>query len=79
MIVFNFSLFMLIAVGQALIYYSIKVNTVKNAGQRSTGGRDMAVAKRLLAVVMTDFACWFPVGVIGILARYVHSEKKNPA
>ena len=29
----------------------------------------MAVARRLLAVVMTDFFCWFPIGLLGLLAK----------
>jgi hypothetical protein len=29
----------------------------------------MAVARRLLLVAVTDFCCWFPVGVMGLLAK----------
>nr|KAG5705343.1 hypothetical protein BaRGS_011115 [Batillaria attramentaria] len=28
----------------------------------------MAVARRLFLVVFTDFCCWFPVGLMGLLA-----------
>ena len=26
------------------------------------------MARRLLSVVMTDFLCWFPIGLLGLLA-----------
>ncbi|XP_076444361.1 uncharacterized protein LOC143282559 [Babylonia areolata] len=67
-IVINFVLFLFIAVGQLLIYWSIRVNTVdcSDSGRKS---RDTAIARRLLSVVLTDFVCWFPIGVLGIMAR----------
>ena len=30
--------------------------------------QDSAVARRLLSVVLTDFLCWVPVGLVGVLA-----------
>ncbi|XP_063405928.1 G-protein coupled receptor GRL101-like [Mytilus trossulus] len=30
--------------------------------------QDLTLARRLFLVVLTDFLCWFPVGVMGILA-----------
>ena len=66
-IVLNFGLFVLIAVGQIAIYYSIQANrmTLSDAPQSS---KDAAVARRLLTVAVSDFLCWFPVGVSGLLA-----------
>ncbi|KAL8566547.1 hypothetical protein ACOMHN_009761 [Nucella lapillus] len=69
MIVMNFLLFLFIAVGQVLIYWSIRSHTITcvDAGRKA---REKRVARRLLAVVMTDFLCWFPIGLLGMLARY---------
>nr|KAG5686795.1 hypothetical protein BaRGS_013115 [Batillaria attramentaria] len=67
MIVLNFVLFMLIAVGQILIYWSIQTNSMSTADS-TRRSRDMTIARRLFAVVMSDFLCWFPVGLLGILA-----------
>ena len=33
-----------------------------------TKSRDMTIARRLIAVAVTDFFCWFPVGMCGLLA-----------
>ena len=67
MIALNFMLFLIIAVGQIAIYLSVRSNTLKDsqAGQRS---HDASVARRLFTIAMTDFLCWFPVGLIGLLA-----------
>nr|KAG5686789.1 hypothetical protein BaRGS_013109 [Batillaria attramentaria] len=67
MIVLNFVLFMLIAGGQILIYWSIQTNSMSTADS-TRRSRDMTIARRLFAVVMSDFLCWFPVGLLGILA-----------
>ncbi|KAL8625854.1 hypothetical protein ACOMHN_012446 [Nucella lapillus] len=66
MIVFNFVLFMLIAVGQLAIYSSIHDNRMA-VGGASRSSQDKDIAKRLLVIVGSDFLCWFPVGVLGLL------------
>jgi hypothetical protein len=69
MIVFNFILFLLIAVGQAVIYWSIRSNSLDMADKRTTQqSQNLAIARRLVTVVLTDFFCWFPIGVLGLLA-----------
>ena len=30
--------------------------------------QNIIVARRLITVALTDFLCWFPVGVVGLLA-----------
>jgi hypothetical protein len=67
MIALNFVLFLIVAVGQALVYWTLRANAA--TGIKGPGARDRTVARRLLAVIMTDFACWFPVGLLGIMAR----------
>nr|KAG5689475.1 hypothetical protein BaRGS_021022 [Batillaria attramentaria] len=65
-IVLNFVLFCLIGVGQVIIYRAIR-DTHKAVKTHSTQ-QDMAVARRLFLIVFSDFCCWFPVGVMGLLA-----------
>ena len=64
-IVFNFLTFLLIAWGQWLIYSEVtsdKRPLAKNAESRK---KDLRVARNLLLVVLTDFLCWFPIGLLG--------------
>ena len=68
MIVLNFVLFLAIAVGQALVYWSVQVNTMTST-QDSTS-RDSTIARRLTTIAVSDFLCWFPVGLCGLLAFY---------
>ena len=69
MIVFNFVLFLLIAVGQVLIFWSYHSHSkmLMSSGKRA---RDMTIARRLLIVAMSDFLCWFPIGLLGLMARF---------
>ena len=66
MIVFNFILFMFIAIGQISIYLSVKVNIMTTDTTRKA--QDMIIARRLITVVVSDFLCWFPIGLLGLLA-----------
>ena len=34
----------------------------------SRKARDLVVARRLATVVLSDFCCWFPIGLLGLLA-----------
>ena len=66
LIVFNFTLFLLIASGQAFIYWSVQKNALTS--QTTKVSRDVTIAQRLISVAVTDFLCWFPIGVCGLLA-----------
>ncbi|XP_076438267.1 uncharacterized protein LOC143277369 [Babylonia areolata] len=64
--------------GQALIYWSVRANTMSNQGSNckenvvikdKTRSKEAAIARRLLVVAMSDFLCWFPIGVCGLLAK----------
>ena len=68
MIVFNFILFVPIALGQASIYWTIKANSIGPVSSTNTP-RDLTVARRLITVVVSDFLCWFPIGVLGLMAN----------
>ena len=69
MIVFNFVLFLAIAVGQLFIYWSVQKNAIKPGSENNTSAKDVSIAQRLVAVALSDFLCWFPVGLLGLLAR----------
>ena len=66
-IVFNFILFLFIAAGQGFVFWIIKVNSM-SATNTTNKSNDLTVARRLLTVVVSDFVCWFPVGLLGLLA-----------
>ncbi|KAK6987224.1 G-protein coupled receptor GRL101 [Biomphalaria glabrata] len=70
-VVLNFIFFLFIALGQILIFaniLSIK-NKVKNANNdKSRRAQDYNIAKKLALVALTDFMCWFPVGILGFLS-----------
>ena len=67
MIVLNFILFLLIAIGQGVIYYTVKANSMKTADVNRSS-KDIAIARRLITIAMSDFLCWFPIGLLGLLA-----------
>ena len=64
-IVFNFLIFMAVAFGQWLIYKTINSTKERVKAFSTARATDLRVARNLLLVAMTDFLCWFPVGVIG--------------
>ncbi|KAL8566195.1 hypothetical protein ACOMHN_063085 [Nucella lapillus] len=67
MVCLNFVLFLLIAIGQACIYWSVRVNSM-SSGQSNKASKDLTIARRLISVAVSDFLCWFPIGVLGVLA-----------
>jgi hypothetical protein len=66
LIILNFLLFLLIAVGQTFIYWSVQKNAMTADTTRKT--QDTTIARRLITVAVTDFLCWFPIGLCGLLA-----------
>ncbi|KAL8591657.1 hypothetical protein ACOMHN_056773 [Nucella lapillus] len=65
LIVLNFLMFLLISVGQGFIYWSVQSNTLKTSSTKVS--KDMTIAQRLISVAVTDFMCWFPIGLCGFL------------
>ena len=66
LIVLNLVLFLLIAVGQAFIYSAVRANSMAQVKKKAS--RDAAIARRLTTIVLSDFLCWFPIGLLGLLA-----------
>ena len=63
---FNSITFLLIAIGQWLIYSEINASKKSLAGKVAKRGNDLRIARNLLLVVTTDFLCWFPIGILGM-------------
>ncbi|KAK7088052.1 hypothetical protein V1264_022024 [Littorina saxatilis] len=66
LILLNLVLFLLIAVGQALVYWSIRRNSLASSASKKS--KDATIARRLTTVVVSDFLCWFPIALLGVLA-----------
>ena len=65
-VVLNFFLFILIATGQLFIYWSVKKNAMTTDSSKVS--QELTIARRLISVALTDFLCWFPVGLCGLLS-----------
>ena len=67
MIIFNMILFLLVAVGQLLIYWSFRKHSIASSANKNEqkADKDRALAKRLATIALTDFLCWFPIGLLG--------------
>ena len=65
-IVLNFVLFVLIVTGQMFIFWSVQKNALNTDSTKVS--RDLTIARRLISVAVTDFLCWFPIGLCGLLA-----------
>nr|KAG5709255.1 hypothetical protein BaRGS_018007 [Batillaria attramentaria] len=65
-VILNFVLFLLIGVGQAFIYRAVHSSSTEVRMAREK--QDTAIARRLFLIVLSDFCCWFPVGLMGLLA-----------
>nr|XP_006817056.1 PREDICTED: uncharacterized protein LOC102804127 [Saccoglossus kowalevskii] len=61
----NLISFIMIFVGYVVMYIVVK-KTATAAGQGNE--QEMAVAKRMTLIVMTDFFCWMPIIIMGLLA-----------
>ena len=68
LIIFNFVLFLLIAVGQFVVYIAVQSQSMANYDDNDRRSKDLAVVQRLFTVVASDFLCWFPIGLLGLLA-----------
>ncbi|XP_070570745.1 G-protein coupled receptor GRL101-like [Ptychodera flava] len=65
----NFLSFILIFACYVAMYISVKFSTTAAgvSSQRNTKNA-MKIAKRMTLIVLTDFCCWVPITVMGILA-----------
>ncbi|KAL5014485.1 hypothetical protein ScPMuIL_008755, partial [Solemya velum] len=65
-IIFNCLAFLFIAGGQAVVYRVITDVEMCIKSQRKSV--DLVIARNLFIITFTDFLCWFPICVMGIMA-----------
>nr|KAG5686827.1 hypothetical protein BaRGS_016682 [Batillaria attramentaria] len=51
--------------GQMLIYDSVKKNSFMSDKHTA---KDATIARRLTTIALSDFMCWFPIALLGLLA-----------
>ncbi|XP_055861285.1 G-protein coupled receptor GRL101-like [Biomphalaria glabrata] len=76
----NFLLFLLITAGQVVIYKTMSKMRVEKECLTNVGKRrlqDITVAKNLLLVVVTNFLCWFPIGLLGVMTLCGYQMDKD--
>ena len=71
-VVLNFALFLLIAVGQVVIRRSAVCHTNNSSAvalpmSQTAGSHESTIARRLTSVAVTDFLCRFLFGLLGLL------------
>ena len=66
-ILLNLILNLFVCAGQLMIYVTIR-RTSAAAGSKNQD-RDRVIARRPFLIVLTDFLCWFPIGLMGVLAK----------
>ena len=69
-IVFNFFVFLFVAIGQLIIYLEVRRTSSRLASNRQLN--EGSIARSLLAVVATDFCCWCPIGILGKKFRLMY-------
>ena len=62
----NFVAFLFIFIAYVLMYWTVKKSSTA-ARSRNTK-KEAAMARKLLFIVLTDFVCWMPVILIGVLS-----------
>ncbi|EDO34445.1 predicted protein, partial [Nematostella vectensis] len=62
----NFMAFMFILVAYIAIFWTVRKSSAA-VGSRNAK-KEAALARKLMAIIMTDFCCWMPVIFIGILS-----------
>lgn len=71
----NFILFIMIAIGQFIIYRTMASMRLAHGALANISSRraqDLTVAKHLSLIAITDFMCWFPIGVMGLMSLDGH-------
>ncbi|XP_059144469.1 G-protein coupled receptor GRL101-like [Physella acuta] len=72
-IVFNFLQLIFIIAGQIAIFKSIALSSDSQINSSTHRRREITVAKNLSLVVLSNFFCWFPVCVVGLMSASGHT------
>ncbi|KAH9490663.1 hypothetical protein Btru_045105 [Bulinus truncatus] len=67
-IILNSIIFILVATGQVAIYIAATRGNTSLVVNQSKRKKDVDVAKQLSLIAMSNFLCWFPVSLIGLLS-----------
>ncbi|KAH9524973.1 hypothetical protein Btru_000001 [Bulinus truncatus] len=67
-IILNFIIFTLVATGQAAIYIAATTSNKSFVQNQLRRKKDIDVARQLCLIAMSNFLCWFPVSLIGLLS-----------
>ena len=67
-LVLNLICFVVIALCYAAIFVSVK-KSAKNVQRQQNSNDEIKMATKMAAVVGTDFLCWFPVIIMGVLSQ----------
>ena len=59
----NMLIYLLICIGQVMIFVQIKISGMKQVDKKAE--REITVAKTLSAVVISDTLCWIPITIFG--------------
>ena len=68
MVVLNLVLFVLVALGQVFIYWSVQKKAMSASHFTGKAHNDLILARRFLTVAVSNCLCWFPVGVLELLS-----------
>ncbi|XP_033759346.1 G-protein coupled receptor GRL101-like [Pecten maximus] len=66
----NCLVFLAIAIGQIGMFKSLISSPGRRMASSQSRQRDISVARTLFMVVATDFCCWFPIGVMGVISKF---------
>ena len=67
--VLNSIFLLLVALAQLIIYCRIRTNTIcASEAKTDNKTKDLTIARRFLTVAISNFLCWLPVGLLGLLA-----------
>ena len=66
--VLNLACFLVVGFCYTAIFISVRISS-KRAGQAAISNNEIRMAKKLFLLVLTDFCCWVPIGVLSILVQ----------
>ena len=64
----NLACFIIVGVCNTAIFISVRQSS-KRAGHYAISNKEIRMAKKMFLLVLTDFCCWVPIGVLSILVQ----------
>ena len=69
----NFSAFLFIFFAYGYMYLKVRSSS-RTVGSRAN--RELAIARKMTLIVLTDFCCWFPINVMGTLLLQIRAYNR---